>query len=888
MNLGRIFDISRLRLRSLFGKRRVEQELDRELRFHLEQEAHERIAAGMPADQAALAALRRLGGVTQIQEECRDMRRTNQLETIWNDLRYAARILGRAPAFTVIIVLTMALSIGANSAIFSVIEGVLLRPLPYPHPERLVRIFFNSDNFPKFPLNPFDFRDFRDRNRSLDSIAGIHRFDMQLSGVGEPVMLRTFLVTAGYFHVLGFTPARGREFTTADELPEHFRLAILSDRIWRTRFSSDANIIGRTILLNAQPFTVVGVMPPDVRHPGNEYQAVADGDTVDLWCPFTFEGDPNNRGSHYVEGIARLKPGVSPEQANADLRAVLSQLQREHSGDQGWRVLMVPLYREMVGKTEHMLLVLLGAVGLLLLIACVNAANLLLARSNARQREIAVRAAVGASRSRIVRQLLTESLVIALCGAALGTVLAVGGLRALVSLLPPGFPRASSIHLDPVVFEFTLSIAVLTGLLFGIVPALAASRGDLQRGLGVRGSSSSGRQHRLRNLLVVCETGLACVLLIAAGLMLHSFVNLLRADPGFRPRQVLTASLALPSEQYKKVPDISRFSAQLIANLSALPTVRMAGMGTDLPWTGYDDNAGFNVEGRSDAYNDQTTARYHAATPEYFRSLGIPLLEGRFFSEHDDQNTPNVLIVNAAMGKRYWPGEDAIGKRITFADHPKEKDWIKIVGLVGDILDQPNSPSPHPAFWWPISQMPFQIRALALAIRTNGDPALLTNQLRAAVHALNPGLAVADVRVMQQIADESVSTQRFALFLVSLFAALALVLATIGMYGVVSYSVNQRMQEFGMRMALGARPWDLMRLILGQGLKLSVAGSGIGLLIAAAFARWLGNLLYGVSGADPVTFAAVGLLALVTATLACYLPARRATGADPIRSLRSE
>ncbi|MCU1260604.1 MAG: hypothetical protein JWO80_3489, partial [Bryobacterales bacterium] len=437
MNLRRIFDISVLRFRSLFAKTRVERELDRELRFHLDQQIRENIARGMTADEARIAATRGFGGVAQIQEECRDMRRTNQLETIWNDLRYAVRILGRAPGFTVVIVLTLALSIGANSAIFSVIEGVLLRPLPYTHPDRLVRIFFKSNSFPKFPLNPNDFRDFRARNRTFDSVAAITRADAQLSGAGEPVMLHAFRVTAGYFRVLGFAPVRGREFTTNDELPEHFRLAILSDRIWRTRFASDRNIIGRTITLDALPFTVVGVMPAAVQHPGNDYHAIADGDTVDLWYPFTFEGNPNSRGSHFMEGIGRLKPGISPEQANADLSAVLSQLAREHPGDKGWGVYLVPLYREMVGRTQHMLLVLLGAVGLLLLIACVNAANLLLARSNARQREIAVRAAVGAARSRIVRQLLTESMVIALAGATLGTALAVGGVHALVSLLPP-------------------------------------------------------------------------------------------------------------------------------------------------------------------------------------------------------------------------------------------------------------------------------------------------------------------------------------------------------------------------------------------------------------------------------------------------------------------
>ncbi|MCU1260603.1 MAG: hypothetical protein JWO80_3488 [Bryobacterales bacterium] len=888
MNLRRILDISLLRLRSLFGKSLVERELDRELRFHLDQQTQENLARGMTADEARTSSMRSLGGLAQIQEECRDMRRTNQLETIWNDLRYAVRTLGRTPRFTVVIVLTLALSIGANSAIFSVIQGVLLRPLPYSHPDRLVRIHFNSDNFAKFPLNPNDFLDFRARNRTFESMAAITRQDQQLSGVGDPVRLRGFRVSAGYFRMLGLSPARGREFSTEDELPGHGRLAILSDRVWRTRFASDPGIVGRTITLNAQSFSVVGVMPPGTQHPGNNFHAVADGDTVDLWYPYTFDNDPNDRRSHFMDGIGRLKRGVSPEQGNADLSAVLLQLIREHPAEKGWRVLVVPLYQEVVGRTQHMLLVLLGAVGLLLLIACVNAANLLLARSSARVREIAVRAALGAARARIVRQLLTESLLIALAGAALGTLLAMGGLRELVSFLPAGFPRAAEIRLDSGVFAFTLVVAVLTGLLFGLVPALAASRTNLQQSLreSGRGASGSGRQLRLRNLLVIGETALACVLLIAAGLMLHSFVNLLDADPGFRPQQVLTASIALPFEHYRDGPRIVRFYEQLIARLESLPGVQSAGAGIDLPWTGYDGNAGFALEGRSAEYNDKATARYHAASPDYFQTLGIPLLRGRFFTGHDDRDAQGVLIVNEAMAKRYWPGEDVVGKRVTFRSVPQEKDWFPIVGVVRDIKDQADSSTARPAFWLPLAQSPE--KAMSVAIWSNSDPALLTEQLRRTVRQLDPGLALADVRFMNQIAGEAVSSQRFALFLIGLFAVLALVLAVIGIYGVISYSVNQRMPEFGMRVALGARPWDLMRLIVGEGLRLSVAGAATGLLCAAGLTRVLESLLYGVSGRDPVTFAAVALLALITTTLACYLPARRAADADPMRSLRAE
>ncbi len=887
--MSRLLDIIRLRLRSLFGKTRVEQELDRELSFHLDQLTQENITHGMSPRDARAAAQRDLGGYSQIQEECRDMRRTNHIENVWNDLRYAVRTLGRTPGFTVIIVLTLALSIGANSAIFSVIQGVLLRPLPYPHPDRLVRAYFASDSQPKFPLNPNDFRDFRERNRTFESMAAMTRHDVQLSGIGgDPVMLRGFSVTAGYFGTLGLTPARGRDFTNDDELAERGRIAILSDHLWRARFSADPDILGRTITLNTESFTIVGVMAPGAQHPGNNFQAVADGDTVDLWTPYSLYQMPKDRGSHFMDTIGRLKPGISPEQANADMSGMLEQLKKEHTG-KGWRVYLVPLYKEMVGRSQRMLLVLLGAVGLLLLIACVNAANLLLARSSARVREIAVRSALGAARGRIVRQLLTESMVIALAGAVLGTLLALGGVRALVALLPADFPRVSAIRLDSVVFGFTLIVAIITGLLFGLVPALTASRTDLQQSLRESGRSATGasRQLRLRNFLIVGETGLACVLLIAAGLMLHSFVNLLRADPGFEPQRVLTASLSLPFQHYRQTTTRIQFYQQLIAKLEALPGVQYVGAGTDLPWTGYDGNAdGYTVEGRSAEYNKKTTARYHVATPNYFRALGIPLLAGRFFDGHEREDGPFFIIVNESMANRYWPGESAIGKRISFNDQPKEKDWIQIIGIVSDVKDQPDSTSIRPAFWMPHQQQ--QERNLLVAVRTTADTAMLANQFRLAVRQLDPELAVADLRLMDQIAGAALAGQRFALFLIGLFALLALVLATLGMYGVISYSVSQRMHEFGLRMALGARPRDLLRLILRQGLTLSLIGAAVGLVCAAGLTKLLGTLLYGVSSTDPVTFAGVGLLALTTTMVACYLPARRAADADPMHSLRAE
>jgi predicted permease len=817
------------------------------------------------------------------------MPKTFPLETIWKDVHYAVRTLGKAPGFATIVVLTMALGIGANSAIFSVIQGVLLRPLPYPNADRLMRVYFNSDTQPKFPLNPYDFRDFRTRNRNFEGMAAINRHDMQLSGAGEPIRLHAFLVTADYFHVLGLSPARGREFHARDELAGHGQQVILSDRLWRTQFSSDPNILGRTLTLDARTYTVVGVMPPGTRHPGNNFNAVAEGDTVDLWCPFPFDEDPNDRGSHYMDVIGRLKAGISPEQGKADLSAVLNQIKMEHSGLNGWRVYLIPLRQEMVGGQEKTLYVLLGAVGLLLLIACVNAANLLLARASAREGEIAVRSALGAARGRIVRQLLTESLLIAIAGAALGTLFAVVGVKIMVAYLPPGFPRAAEIRLDAGVFTFTLLIAVFTGLLFGLVPALTASRIDLVHSLreGGRGSTGSGRHLQLRNLLAAGEIALACVLLIAAGLMLHGFVNLLHTDPGFRPQQVLTASISVPYEHYKATQQRIRFYNELVSEIEKTPGVEAAGVATDLPWTGYDGNRdGYTVEGRNADYNRRTTARYHQASPDYFRAMGILLREGRFFTLHDDEKARTVIVVNETMAKQYWPGEDAIGKRISFRGRPEEKDWFTIVGVVSDVKDQADSGPPRPALWFPYAQMPE--RAVSLAVRSSGDPAQLSGRLSEIVRRLDPGLAVADLRLMKQIADASVSGERFALSLVGLFALIALVLAAIGIYGVISYSVNRRMHEFGMRMALGAGQLDVMRLILLEGLKLTIAGTAVGLLCAAGFGKVLESLTYEVGGRDPVTFAAVTVLTFAMAALACYIPARRVTSADPMRLLRAE
>jgi predicted permease len=880
----------RFRLRALFRRNAEETELNDELRFHFERQVEKYKLLGMPEEEARRRARLTFGGHEQVKEDCREARGTSFVENARQDLRYAIRQLRGNPTFAIVILMTLALSIGANSAIFSVIDSVLLKPLPYRQPDKLVRIFLTNPVFPKFPLNPFDFRDFRARSKSFDGVAAFTRGDMQLSGSGVPVRLNGIGITSGFFRVLGLTPELGREFSAKEEIEGNDLQVILSDRIWRTRFGASPDIIGRKVTFNARPFTVVGVMPPGTAHPGNEYQPLAYGEDVDVWWVFAFAGDPSNRGSHYMETLGRLKQDVTLAQANAEMNTLLTQISNEHGGYGSWKMLVISLNDEVVGASRQLLLVLLGAVGMVLLIACANAANLMLTRAAARQREIAVRVALGAPRSRVVRQLLTESLLIACVGGVLGLAVALVGVKMLVSFLPANFPRVHDIHVSAPVFLFTLLVSVATGVLFGLTPALQASRTDPREGLhkGSRATTGSGHQSRLRNALVISEVGLACVLLIGAGLMLRSLLNLMHLDRGFQQEHLLTAMLSLPREQYKTDEIRAHFSAELIAGLQSLPGVESVGVGSDLPWTGYNDNTSLSIEGKQAPPHEGFHARYHMASPDYFRALGTPLMRGRFFTDADKQDAPRVILINHAMAERYWPGEDVVGRRITFEDHPKDKDWLRVVGVVGDVKDQPSSPSAEPAFWWPGFQVATPFPNMLLVIRANSDPQLLVNAIRSQVARLDPALAVANVQSMDQIVTSSVATPRFAFILVGMFGGVAILLAAIGTYGVIAYSVSQRTPEFGLRMALGARRFDVLRLVLLQAGKLILSGTVIGVLLALIVARTLKSLIYNVSPADPLTFAAIGFSVILIAIVACYIPAWKATEADPMIALRAE
>ena len=878
-----------IRLRSIFQRAKVEEELDDELRFHQEQQADKYMRAGLSRDQALRQVRLDFGGHEQVKEDVRNARGTAAVENTMRDARYAVRQLRENPAFAMVMILTLALAIGANSAIFSVIEGVLLRPLPYARADRIVRVFLTSPAYPRFPLNPWDFRDYRDRNQSFSGLAAFTRADMQLSGeAGQPEMLNGFEITAGFFGVLGLQPELGHEFARSNEAANSARDVILSDHLWRTRFGADPRILGRKITLNGMPFTVVGVMPAGTAHPGNEYHPVAYGQHVDLWTPFWFQGNTTQRGSHFIEGFGRLKDGVTAGQAESEMNAIMQELGREHQSDRGWHVLVLPLKREIVGASRPMLLMLLGAAGMVLLIACANTANLLLVRAAMRRRELALRLALGAPRARLVRQLLTESLLIAVTGGALGLAMAVGAVRAIVSLLPSDFPRANDIHVNAAVFCLTLVVAVGTGLLFGIFPALQASRTDPRQGLHEGGGRlTSGRhQQRLRSALVVSEVTLACALLIGAGLMLRSLLKQMQLNPGFREDHVLTATLSLPGAEYEDGAPVAQFFEHLLGDLRAIPGVQAAGAASDLPWTGWDENIDFTVEGKQPPLGTSFHARYHTATPGYFRALGTPLLAGRFFSDADKKAAPPVVLINQSMAKKYWGRTDVVGRRIGFGDHPEEKDWLTVVGVVGDVKDKPNSPGAEPAFWWPHQQAPFH--DMAVVVRFGGDPAAMATALRDEVHRLNPGLAVAHVQLMDQIVTESVAAPRVEFILVGLFGMLAIILAAIGTYGVIAYAVSQRTAEFGLRMALGAQRGDLMRLVLGQGARLVVPGAAAGVVLALALGHTMKSLIYGVRPNDPVTFATVAATVLVVAMGASYVPARRTATADPMHALRAE
>jgi len=804
------------------------------------------------------------------------------MQTLFQDLRYGARMLLKKPGFTLIAILTLALGIGANTAIFSVVNTVLLRPLSFREPQRLVKIWAANTKNASAPSNISypNFVDWRDQNQSFEGLAAHFSTDYNLTGAGEPERLSGVRASANLLTVLGVSPVLGRGFLPDEDRPGGNAVAMLSYSLWQRRFGGDPQVIGKTMSLDGNSVTIIGVMPADFNYVRG----------VDIWRPIALNPNQTGRLSLFMEAVGRLKPGVTLNQAMADMKTVTSRLEEQYPRtNKNWTVRLVPLQEDLVGSIRTTLLILLGAVSFVLLIACANVANLLLSRAAARQKEIAIRSALGAGRFRIVRQLLTESALLSLLGGLFGFAIAFGGIRAITKF-GTGIPRLDEISLDLRVLGFTFAVSILTGLIFGLAPALQASRSDLNEALkdSVKGAASGGK-HRLRSALVVAEVALALMLLIGAGLLLRSFQRLEQVNLGFNPDNVLTFDLALPRAKYSDQPQQIAFFEQTLNRLKAVSGVEDAAVTSALPLSGQGGQILFYAEGRpARGPEDYTAANYNIVSPSFFRVLGIPLLRGRDLTEQDRAGAPGVVIVSESMARRFWPQEDALGKRLKLGTLPNSQSpWLEVIGIAADVKQnglesREGEVTMYTSYW----QSPSPLAAFM--VRGRSAVAGLTAAMREAVQAVDKDQPLANLRTLEQIVAENFAQRRFSLWLLGIFAGVALLLAAVGIYGVMAYSVTQRTREIGVRMALGAGRREVLRLIVGQGVVLTGAGVVIGLGASFALTRLMQDLLYGVSPTDPLTFAALALLLTFVALAACYIPARRATKVDPMVALRYE
>lgn len=802
--------------------------------------------------------------------------------TIFKDIRYGIRGLARHPGFTAVAVITLALGIGANTAIFSVVNAVLLRPLPFNDPERIVWVWDTQPQLATAPTSLPDFLGWKEQNRSFAHLAAFQSGTIFIDAGDGTTDSRVGLVTPELFSVFQVSPILGRTFTNEETLPGRFRVAVLSHSIWQNRFASDPNVLSRTIQLNGATYKIIGVMPAGFSYP----------DRAQLWRPLPIDPAKLDPGPHYLNVVGRLKPGVTLAQAQADMSPIAARLSEQNRAkNAGHGVKLESLTNVVVGDIGLALYVLLGAVGFVLLIACANLANLMLARVGARQKEIAVRTALGASRLRIVRQLLIESIMLALGGGVVGLLLALWAVSWVVSLGADTIPRVHEISVDPRVAGFTLLVSVVTGVLFGLAPALQVSRPDLTDALKESGRGTAGhRRNRLRNALVVSEVALSLVLLVGAGLMIRSFAKLNDVDPGFKPAKVLTLGVALLPTKYPEDEQVAQMFSQILESAANTPGVLSAGAISDLPATGSNTSDSFTIEGRPPiAKEAEPSTEYHVVTPRYFESMGIPLLSGRDIAQTDTRQSPNVVVINDVFARRHFAGENPLGHRLRLQG--QERDPLLIVGVIGNVRNIALDEQPTPEVYVPFLQDPLSTtypRAMTIVARTKSDPGAIAGSLRAALTSVDKSLPVYALKPMTEHLRDSLARRRFNLILLTVFSCVALALAAVGIYGVISYGVTQRTHEMGIRMALGAKPRDVLTLVLRQSMMLALAGVGIGLLASLALTRLMKGLLFSVSVTDPMTFVAIALLMTLIALLACLIPARRATKVDPLVALRYE
>ena len=809
------------------------------------------------------------------------------MDTLLQDLRFGARMLWKNRGFTILTVTALALGIGFNTAIFSVVDTVLLRPLPYREPNRLVSIWERNlrVGIDRSEMSPANYLDLRAQNQVFEQVGAFLDQSITLTGVGEPERLEGQSVSANTLSLLGVQPVVGRTFLPEEDRPGNHQVVVLSYGLWQRRFARDAGIVGQQITLDGQPFNVIGVMPSGFFFPQRESE---------LWTPLAMGPEQaSGRGDHYLRVIARLKPGVTAEQAQAEAESIAARLAADYPRtNEGLGVFLNTLHADYVGNIRLALLILLGAVGLVLLIACANVANLLLARSTTRQREVAIRAALGARRGRIARQLLTESLLLAGLGGLAGLLVAIWGVEFLLRLVPQTLSQLQGVSVDGRVLLFTLIVTMITGVICGLIPALQASSVQPGEALkdGGRGTQGGARGRRLLGALVVSEVALALVLLIGAGLLLRSFHRLSKIDPGFQTDNLITLRTVLPGTKYPGPEPRRAFYDEVLRRVEDLPGVESVGIISFIPLSFSGINFAFTVEGRSPVSDMKLPlAVYRVISPDYFSTMRIPILRGRSFDQHDTADAPSVVVINRSLAEQFWPGEEAIGKRLKVGPADSPNPWATIIGVVGDVRQVGLQGEQSLEMYATYKQDPRGFVAPRdLVIRTKSDPAGIVAAVRKQVWEVDKDQPVSNVRTVDQVFATAVSRERFQTLLLGLFAALALVLAIVGLYGVMSYAVMQRTHEIGIRMALGAQRGEVLRLIIGQGMALTLAGVGLGIGVALVVTRLLAGVLYGVTATDPATFVVVASLLVAVALIASYIPARRATKVDPLVALRYE